>query len=57
MARPCELVRLNVLPSHVEAEVRGEGATQLVKAQWLIGCDGMHSRVREQAGISFKGGS
>lgn len=57
VARPCELVRLNVLPSHIEAEVRGEGATQLVKAQWLIGCDGMHSRVREQAGISFKGGS
>jgi 2-polyprenyl-6-methoxyphenol hydroxylase-like FAD-dependent oxidoreductase len=30
-------------------------ATQTVEARWVIGCDGMHSQVREAAGIAFKG--
>ena len=38
-----------------ETEVRIEGMTKTVKAQWLIGCDGMHSAVREQSGIAFVG--
>ena len=27
-----------------------------IKARWLIGCDGMHSMVREQSGVPFAGG-
>jgi 2-polyprenyl-6-methoxyphenol hydroxylase-like FAD-dependent oxidoreductase len=27
-----------------------------IDAKWVVGCDGMHSIVREQAGISFAGG-
>ena len=28
----------------------------MIKPQWLIGCDGMHSKVREQSGVAFVGG-
>jgi 2-polyprenyl-6-methoxyphenol hydroxylase-like FAD-dependent oxidoreductase len=44
----------------------GEGATVVVsdadgehtvRARYVIGCDGMHSLVREQAGIAFEGAS
>ena len=40
----------------VEAQVQTDGSTQSIRAQWLIGCDGMHSKVREQSGIAFSGG-
>jgi 2-polyprenyl-6-methoxyphenol hydroxylase-like FAD-dependent oxidoreductase len=55
--RPCELVRYQALGSDVEVEVRSNGATSIIKAPWLIGCDGMHSRVREQSGVAFDGGA
>jgi 2-polyprenyl-6-methoxyphenol hydroxylase-like FAD-dependent oxidoreductase len=55
VARPCELIRYKAFASHIEAELRGEGTTRAIKAKWLIGCDGMHSVVREQSGISFAG--
>jgi 2-polyprenyl-6-methoxyphenol hydroxylase-like FAD-dependent oxidoreductase len=54
--RPCELIRYSTSPSQIEAEVRINGSIQSIKAQWLIGCDGMHSRVREQSGVTFAGG-
>jgi 2-polyprenyl-6-methoxyphenol hydroxylase-like FAD-dependent oxidoreductase len=54
--RPCELIRYSTSPSQIEAEVRINGSVQSINAQWLIGCDGMHSRVREQSGITFAGG-
>jgi len=57
VVRPCELVRCQARGSDVDAEVRSNGATDTLQASWLIGCDGMHSRVREQSGIAFDGGS
>jgi 2-polyprenyl-6-methoxyphenol hydroxylase-like FAD-dependent oxidoreductase len=48
--RPFEFLRCEALDSHVEAQVRIEGVTNTVKAQWLIGCDGVRSAVREQSG-------
>ena len=36
--------------------VDAEGRRQTVLARYLVGCDGAHSTVREQAGISFTGG-
>ena len=39
----------------VEAQVRIGQATRTVLARWLIGADGMHSAVREKAGIAFAG--
>ena len=55
--RPCKLIRFTTLPSLVEAQIQVNGSDQSIKAQWLIGCDGMHSTVREQSGIAFSGGN
>jgi len=54
--RPCKLIRFTTLPSLVEAQIRVNGSDQSIKTPWLIGCDGMHSAVREQSGIAFSGG-
>ncbi len=39
----------------VSALVVAGGATQTIRASWLVGCDGGHSVVRKQAGIIFEG--
>lgn len=56
VVRPSKLIRYETSPSLVEAQVQVNGSNQSIKAQWLIGCDGMHSTVREQSGIAFSGG-
>jgi 2-polyprenyl-6-methoxyphenol hydroxylase-like FAD-dependent oxidoreductase len=56
VARPCELIGFAATASGVEGRVRVEGSTETVKARWLIGCDGMHSTVRDQSGVAFVGG-
>src|SRR5262249_26768728 len=57
VTRPCKLISYATSPSQVEAQLQVDvGSVQSIKAQWLIGCDGMHSIVREQAGITFSGG-
>lgn len=56
VARPCQLVSCKASESHVEAQVQCEGTTKTIETGWLIGCDGMHSAVREQSGIAFAGG-
>ncbi len=55
VVRRCKLIRCKQLDSHVEVQVEAEGAPRIIKASWLIGCDGMHSSVREQAGVAFLG--
>jgi 2-polyprenyl-6-methoxyphenol hydroxylase-like FAD-dependent oxidoreductase len=57
VVRPCELIQCKATASHVEADALSEGATKTIKARWLVGCDGMHSTVREQSGIAFAGGA
>jgi 2-polyprenyl-6-methoxyphenol hydroxylase-like FAD-dependent oxidoreductase len=57
VVRPSELVGYEASQSHVEVQVQAEGATRTIEAHWLIGCDGMHSVVRERSGISFAGGA
>ena len=39
----------------VAAAVVKCGAIETIHARWLVGCDGGHSTVRKQAGISFEG--
>jgi 4,5-epoxidase len=41
--------------STINATVRLNDGEALIKADWLIGCDGAHSRVRKLAGITFDG--
>jgi 2-polyprenyl-6-methoxyphenol hydroxylase-like FAD-dependent oxidoreductase len=53
--REHELVALSQDPSRVTADVRGPDGPYRVTAQYLVGCDGAHSRVREMAGIPFPG--
>jgi 2-polyprenyl-6-methoxyphenol hydroxylase-like FAD-dependent oxidoreductase len=53
--RPCEFIRFQMLESQVETQLQTNGTTQTIRARWLIGCDGMHSRIREQSGIAFAG--
>lgn len=41
----------------VVAQLSADGnLRQVVQARYLVGCDGAHSSVREQAGIPFRGG-
>ena len=56
VVRPREVTGLTVTGGGVRVQITGEGSTQEVAARWVIGCDGMHSRVREAAGIAFQGG-
>lgn len=55
--RPCALTRYRKSESEIEAEVDAEGVVKTIRARWLIGCDGMHSVVRDQSGIAFSGGA
>ena len=55
VVRPREVTGLTVTGGGVRVHITGEGSTQEVAARWVIGCDGMHSRVREAAGIAFQG--
>ena len=56
VVRPSKLIHYETSPSLMEAQVQVNGSNQSIKAQWLIGCDGMHSTVREQSGIAVSGG-
>jgi 2-polyprenyl-6-methoxyphenol hydroxylase-like FAD-dependent oxidoreductase len=57
VVRPCALVGFTPAASDIEVQVINGGAPQTMKPRWLIGCDGMHSAVREQAGVAFVGGA
>jgi len=55
VVRPAELVGFTPSDDGVVAQIRSGDAIRTVRARWLIGADGMHSAVREQAGIPFAG--
>jgi len=55
VVRPVELVAIRPGADSVEADIVEDGARRTITARWLVGCDGAHSRVRDQAGISFEG--
>ncbi len=52
-----ELISFDQGASAVSAEIRGPGGRETAAARFLCGCDGAHSTVREQLGISFPGGT
>jgi 2-polyprenyl-6-methoxyphenol hydroxylase-like FAD-dependent oxidoreductase len=55
VVRPAELVDFTTSADGVAAQIRTGETTTTVRARWLIGADGMHSVVRENAGIAFAG--
>lgn len=56
--RPCEVRGVHQSTESVSAEVAGwDGRTHTVTASYVVGADGMHSTVRQVAGIGFAGDS
>ena len=53
--RPSELGGLEEAADHVDVQLEGERGAQSVRARWLVGGDGMHSRVRVTVGVAFRG--
>lgn len=50
------LQSLEQAPGGVSAHLSGpSGSSRVVTADYLVGCDGAHSQVRKQLGISFEG--
>ena len=53
--RPCEVVAITDAAGGVTVKYRRNDHVETLKANWVVGCDGMHSVVREQAVIPFEG--
>ena len=53
--RGAELTDLDLRADGVVAGIACDGARRMVDARWVVGCDGMHSRVREAAAMAFAG--
>ena len=41
--------------THVRSRLRANGKEEIVASDWLVSCEGAHSTIREQAGITFSG--
>jgi 2-polyprenyl-6-methoxyphenol hydroxylase-like FAD-dependent oxidoreductase len=54
--RPCDVVAVQPGENEVEVQFQSGKELKTVRTKWLVGCDGMHSVVREQASIPFIGG-
>jgi len=55
IVRPARLLSVQSTQSGVEAIIDHAGEHKAVAARWIVGCDGAHSVVRDQAGIPFEG--
>src|SRR4051794_2378402 len=55
VVRPCRLTALDLAEDGAEATLSGPDGTQQVSARFVVGADGMHSTVRQAAGIGFTG--
>jgi 2-polyprenyl-6-methoxyphenol hydroxylase-like FAD-dependent oxidoreductase len=53
--RDTELVSLTQHESCVSARLRTADGIEEAETDWLLGCDGAHSTVREQLGVAFSG--
>jgi len=55
VVRPAQAIAIRPREDGADVDISFDGETTTVATKWLIGCDGMHSVVREAAGISFEG--
>ena len=53
--RPCDVISIRTRADEVEVQCRNETGVQTLLAKWIVGCDGMHSIVRDKAEIPFEG--
>jgi 2-polyprenyl-6-methoxyphenol hydroxylase-like FAD-dependent oxidoreductase len=53
--RPCDVVAIRPGENDVQLQFKSGEELKTVHTKWLVGCDGMHSLVREQAPIPFIG--
>lgn len=53
--RPVDFIDFESDEAGVVATLDAGGHRRRVTSRWLVGCDGMHSIVRERAGIPFEG--
>ena len=53
-----ELTQLTELAEGIRAQVRvNADYEESIHADWIVGCDGAHSRIREQLDLAFRGGT
>ena len=55
--RSRRLLRFDRTENEIAAFVEHKGVVRTIRTKWLVGCDGIHSTVREASGIEFKGGA
>jgi 2-polyprenyl-6-methoxyphenol hydroxylase-like FAD-dependent oxidoreductase len=55
VSRGHELVGLERHEDHVLATVAHDGGSEEIRAEWIVGCGGLRSPVRELIGIPFEG--
>lgn len=55
VTRSTRLVALSAGEEAMTATLESGGEQRSVRARWVVGCDGIHSVVRESAGIPFPG--
>jgi 2-polyprenyl-6-methoxyphenol hydroxylase-like FAD-dependent oxidoreductase len=55
VTRSTQLIGLVQRPEGVTATLERDGGNLEVEAEWLVGCDGLRSVVRERSGIDFPG--
>ncbi len=53
--RSCEVVAITDAADGVTVKYRRGDHVETLHANWVVGCDGMHSMVRQQAEIPFEG--
>ncbi len=54
--RPWEVNEIRQSDNYVQARAHNGEDARTIHAQWVVGCDGAHSFVREAASIPFEGG-
>ena len=57
VVRPCMLRDLVAHDDGATATLEREGQAHRVEAQWVVGCDGVRSTVRDKAHIAIEGGA
>ena len=54
--RPCDVVAVRPGEQDVQVQFKSGAELKTVHTKWVVGCDRMHSLVRDQASIPFIGG-